>query len=504
MAPDTLQTNLSGFAPIAFDNSYARLPPRFHAKLPPTPVAAPQLVRLNVALALQLGLDPANLATEEGVAMLAGNAVPEGAEPLAMAYAGHQFGNFSPQLGDGRAILLGEVIDRDGVRHDIHFKGSGRTPFSRGGDGRAALGPVLREYILSEAMTALGVPTTRTLAAVTTGENIMREGWKPGAVLTRVARSHIRIGTFQFFAHREDNEALKLLADYVIERYYPQVAEAQRPYRALLDAVIDRTAQLVAKWMTIGFIHGVMNTDNMSIVGETIDYGPCAFMDNFHPATVYSSIDSQGRYAYGNQPRIAHWNLSRLAVAILPLLGEEEDAAVTLAQEALDAFPARFEEAYRAGMRRKLGLAEAREDDMALVQDLLERMAKNEADFTLTFRCLSDASGTGPEANGAVRSLFAAPEEFDAWAVKWRQRLAQEGRPDDERRAAMCAANPAFIPRNHNVEAVIRAAEDRADFGPLDTLLVVLSKPFDDQPGFERYMAPPRPQEVVHQTFCGT
>ncbi len=486
-------------APIAFDNSYARLPDRFFARLDPTPVPQPRLVRVNGALARQLGIDPQQLTEPEGVAILAGNRVPAGAEPLAMAYAGHQFGNWVPQLGDGRAVLLGEVIDRDGVRRDIQLKGAGRTPFSRSGDGRAVLGPVLREYIVSEAMAALGIPTTRALAAVTTGEPILRQTLLPGAIITRVARSHVRIGTFQFFARRGDIEGVRLLADHVIERLYPEAATAAQPYRALLDAVIERTASLVAQWQQVGFIHGVMNTDNMSIAGETIDYGPCAFMDTYHPGTVYSSIDSGGRYAYGNQPRIAHWNLVRFAETLLPLLGDDEASAIAAAQAAIDTFPARFEAAWLAGFRRKLGLAQARDDDAALIQDLLKRMAENSADFTLTFRRLADAIETDDPARG----LFDDPAAFDAWATSWRQRLAAEGAAA-ERRIAMRAANPAFIPRNHRVEAVIAAAQESADFAPLDELLTVLSAPYDDQPDHAPYADPPQPHEIVHQTFCGT
>ena len=498
---DQLETAAERFA---FDNSYARLPDRFFVRIAPTPVSAPRLVRLNARLARELGIDPDALATPEGVAMLAGNRVPDGAEPLAMAYAGHQFGNWAPQLGDGRAVLLGEVNDRAGARHDIQLKGAGRTPFSRRGDGRAVLGPMLREYIISEAMAALGIPTTRSLAVVTTGEQVLREGLLPGAVLTRVAQSHVRVGTFEFFANRGDAEAVRTLADYVIARHYPAAAATDQPYRTLLDAVIARTARLIAGWQLIGFIHGVMNTDNMSIAGETIDYGPCAFMDSYDPATVYSSIDHAGRYAYGNQPRIAHWNLARLAQALLPLLGDDEDAAVASAQTAIDAFPAHFEAAYLAGLRRKLGLHEAREEDAALAQELLDRMAENHADFTLTFRRLSDAAGGDPEGDTAVRSLFDDPAAFDTWASRWRQRLAQESRRPAERQAAMRAANPAFIPRNHRVQAVIVAAEQLADFAPLEELLTVLSAPYDDQPAFAPYANPPRPEEVVQQTFCGT
>ncbi|HWY16501.1 MAG TPA: YdiU family protein [Rhizomicrobium sp.] len=488
---------------FAFDNSYARLPDRFFVRQQPVPVATPRLARLNENLARHLGLDAAQLATTEGVAFLAGNRVPEGGEPLAMAYAGHQFGSFVPQLGDGRAILLGEIIDRDGVRRDIQLKGAGRTPFSRQGDGRAALGPVLREYILSESMAALGIPTTRALAAVTTGETVWREGPLPGAVLTRVALSHIRVGTFQFFAARGDHDAIKRLADYVIARHYPEALEATNRYRAFLDAVISRQAELVAKWLLVGFIHGVMNTDNTSIAGETIDYGPCAFMDTYHPQTVYSSIDPMGRYAYGNQPNIAQWNLVRFAETILPLLAEDEDGAVKAAQNAIDAFGARFETAWARGLSCKLGLLGSRPDDPSLARDLLQRMAENRADFTLTFRRLCDA-GDGSEGSAAVRGLFADPSAFDDWESKWRHRIAEEGGEPNLRRAAMRAANPAFIPRNHLVEETIAAAVNDGDFAPFETLLEVLSTPFDDQPDFARYADPPRPEQVVHQTFCGT
>jgi uncharacterized protein YdiU (UPF0061 family) len=464
--------------PFSFDNSYARLPERFHARLPPTAVAAPRLIKLNEALARELGLDVAALSSPEGVEILAGNRVAEGSEPLAMAYAGHQFGGFVPQLGDGRAILLGEVVDTHGARRDIQLKGSGPTPFSRRGDGRAALGPVLREYIVAEAMAALGIPTTRALAAVATGEMIWRETPQPGAVLTRIASSHVRVGTFQFFAARGDAEGLRVLADYVIARHYPDASS----YRELLDRVIARQAELIARWMCVGFIHGVMNTDNMSIAGETIDYGPCAFMDKYNPETVFSSIDEHGRYAYANQPRIAHWNLVRLAETLLPLLGEDENEARAQAQAAIDAFPALFEAALSAGFRVKLGLRDAEPDDMAMVQDLLDTMAANEADFTLTFRALSDG---------------VPPEAFDAWRARWLERLK------DADRDLMRSSNPAFIPRNHRVEEALAAAT-QGDFAPFETLVRVLSKPYDDQPDFAAYMDPPRPEQAVLRTFCGT
>jgi uncharacterized protein YdiU (UPF0061 family) len=487
-----------------FDNTYARLPERFFARLPPTPVSEPGLIRLNENLALHLGLSPERLTTSEGIEVLAGNRVPEGAEPLATAYAGFQFGNWVPQLGDGRAILLGELIDRDGVRRDVQLKGAGRTPFSRNGDGRAGLGPVLREYIISEAMAALGIATTRSLAAVTTGDQIVRETHQPGAVLTRVAQSHIRVGTFQFFAARRDEDAVRVLADHVIDRHYPDASQADNPILALLAAVIERQAELVAQWQLVGFIHGVMNTDNMSIAGETIDYGPCAFMDSYHPDTVYSSIDVRGRYAFGNQPSIAHWNLGGLANALLPLIADDQSAAVALATEVIQTFPVRFEHFYRAGFQRKLGLTDAREGDVALAQDLLTRMAENAADFTLTFRRLSDGVGESSQNDEAVSGLFEDPAVFDEWAVRWRHRLASEGRSAAERQRDMRSVNPAFIPRNHRVEEVIKAAVDEGDLAPFEQLIEVLASPYDEQPSQERYAAPPRPEQIVRETFCGT
>jgi uncharacterized protein YdiU (UPF0061 family) len=487
-----------------FDNSYQRLPERFFARLPPTPVSAPRLLRLNRPLAAELGLDADALASPEGLAILAGNRVAPGSEPIAQAYAGHQFGGFVPQLGDGRAILLGEVIDRAGRRRDIQLKGSGPTPFSRRGDGRAALGPVLREYIVSEAMYALGIPTTRSLAAVATGDWVFREDAIPGAVLTRVASSHVRVGTFQYFAVRGDTEGIRALADHVIDRHDPEAREAPNPYRALLDGVIARQASLVAQWLCVGFIHGVMNTDNCTISGETIDYGPCAFMDAYHPGRVLSSIDTHGRYAYANQPQIAQWNLARLAETLLPLLdGDTDEARIDTAKAALSAFPALFEDAYVAGLRAKLGLTEPREKDIDLAHDLLDRMTRNEVDFTLAFRHLCDASAD-PAADEALRALFKIPAAYDGWAERWRTRLASEATHGDTRRAAMRRANPAFIPRNHLVEAAIRSAVRDDDFTPFHTLVDVLARPFDDQPGHAALMTPPKPEEIVRQTFCGT
>jgi uncharacterized protein YdiU (UPF0061 family) len=490
--------------PFPFDNTYARLPERFFARVSPTPVRAPRLIRLNGPLAARLGLDAGLLSGKEGVEVLAGNRLAEAAEPIATAYAGHQFGTLVPQLGDGRAILLGEVVDRDGARRDVQLKGSGRTPYSRGGDGRAALGPVLREYVVSEAMAALGVPTTRALAAVTTGEVVLRETVLPGAVLTRVASSHIRVGTFQFFVIRGDKEGVRLLADHVNARHYPDAARSERPYRALLDSVVRAQAELIAEWMLVGFIHGVMNTDNTSIAGETIDYGPCAFMDAYDPAAVFSAIDRHGRYAYSMQPAIGEWNLTRLAECLLPLLSDDTDAAVAEAEQALDAYRPTFERAYQAGLRRKLGLLTEREGDAELGRDLLQAMETSAADFTLTFRRLSDAASFEEGDDEGVRRLFKNPSAYDEWALRWRRRLRQEPTDAATRRLAMLAANPAFIPRNHRVEAVIRAAVDEGDFAPFHELVEVLSNPFESQPAFARYEEPPADNERVLQTFCGT
>ena len=488
-------------SPVAFHNTYSSLPERFFTRVAPTPVAAPRLIALNRALASELNLDADWLASPGGLDMLSGRQLPGGADPIATAYAGHQFGNFVPQLGDGRAVLLGEVVARDGARRDIQLKGSGPTPFSRRGDGRAALGPVLREYIVSEAMAALGVPTTRALAAVLTGERVQRETMLPGGVLTRVASSHIRIGTFQYFAARGDGEAVKQLADHVIARHYPETATAGKSYLALLEAVIARQATLVARWLCVGFIHGVMNTDNMSICGETIDYGPCAFMDAYDPAAVFSSIDEGGRYAFANQPRIALWNLTRLAECLLPLLDDAEDKAVEIARAALGGFAAAFDRAFHDGMRAKIGLAVPHKDDSALFGALLKTMADGTADFTLTFRALCDAANDNAD---AMRALFAEPSGIEAWLAQWRGRLAREPRPADERCAAMRAVNPAFIARNHRIEAVIQAAVRHDDFTPFHEIVQVLARPYDDQPDHAAYALPPEPEQRVLQTFCGT
>ena len=488
-------------AHLPFENSYARLPERFFAHVSPTPVANPQLMRLNESLAHELGLDPASLRTAEGVAMLGGNLVPQDAEPLAMAYAGFQFGHWVPQLGDGRAILLGEVIGRDGVRRDIQLKGAGPTPFSRGGDGRAGVGPVIREYVVSEAMSRLGVPTTRALAAVTTGEKIVRERLLPGAVLTRVARSHIRVGTFQFFAGRSDHDALRTLADYAIARHDPAAATAEQPYLTFFRGVAERQAALVAQWQLVGFIHGVMNTDNTSIAGETIDYGPCAFMDGYHPETVFSSIDRMGRYAFGRQPSVAQWNLQSLARALLPLFSDDEAVAVEGATEVLEHFQTHFDAVYLDGMRRKLGLTEARDDDGALAETLLQHMADSGADFTLTFRRLSDAVRGN---STPVRVLFKDSVAFDAWETDWCARLDREQVSAGDRACVMDQVNPIYIPRNHKVEEALAAAVDQGNMSAFEDMLSIVSMPFDEVSGREDFAEAGPQTAVPYQTFCGT
>lgn len=488
--------------PIAFDNSYARLPDGFYQRVRPAIVEAPTLMRVNDALALQLGIDPGFLKSPAGVDVLAGNAIAPGSEPIAQAYAGHQFGNFVPQLGDGRAILLGEVLDSAGKRYDLQLKGSGPTRFSRRGDGRAAIGPVIREYIVSEAMFALGVPTTRSLAAVMTGETVTRERELPGAVLTRVASSHLRVGTFQYFAARGDLESLRTLADYAIARHYPKARAAADPYAAFYDAVVASLARLTARWMLIGFIHGVLNTDNTSVAGETIDYGPCAFMDAYSPDKVFSSIDQFGRYAFANQPVVMKWNLARFAETLLPLIADGGNKAVEAADASLARFDGKFNAAYVAGLRQKLGLTLALENDEELGADLLTRMAANRADFTLTFRALSEAAGDETREADA-RALFSDATSFDEWAVRWRKRLSHEPQSADERRESMRRINPMFIPRNHRVEAAIGDAQ-AGSFDKFHELVEVLQRPYDDQTQFADFAKAPTAYEEVRQTFCGT
>jgi uncharacterized protein YdiU (UPF0061 family) len=492
---------------IPFDNCYVTLGEGFYARSSPTAVKKPGLIKFNDALARELGMATDRVCAS-AADIFSGNALPEGAEPLAMAYAGHQFGHFNPQLGDGRALLLGEINGSDGARYDIHLKGSGPTHFSRNGDGRSALGPVLREYLVSEAMQRLDVPTTRALAAVTTGESVARERLLPGGVITRVASSFVRVGTFEYFAARDDRAAVKQLADYVIEKNYPQLGDQGNPYVEFLKAVVERQAALIARWMQLGFIHGVMNTDNMSIAGETIDYGPCAFMDAYQHNQVFSSIDRHGRYAYSNQPSIGLWNLTRLAETLLPLFDENPQAAVKVAQEVLEGYAGRYASDWLAGMRAKCGLtacsgAES-DDDKALIEALLDVMADNGADFTLTFHHMSRLAGQPSEQDNELRDLFDNPAPVDAWLAQWRQRLGLERQSEAERMQAMQAVNPVYIPRNHQVEAAIRAAEDAGDFSVFHELHAVLQNPYVPQAGKERYMLAPEPDEVVEYTFCGT
>jgi len=486
---------------FALDDTYVRELAGLYVPWTGTPVPAPRLLVLNAELATELGVDGAALAEADGVAVLVGNATPEGASPVALAYAGHQFGGYSPRLGDGRALLLGEVLDVRGRRRDLHLKGSGRTPFARGGDGKAAVGPMLREYAISEAMHALGIPTTRSLAVVATGEDIVRETMLPGAVLARVGASHIRVGTFQYAVRADEDAALlRRLADYAIARHHPAALEAENPYLAFFQAVIDAQASLIARWMHVGFIHGVMNTDNMTISGETIDYGPCAFMDAFDPATVFSSIDHGGRYAYGNQPRIAQWNLARLGESLLPLLDADPQTALASASDALRSFPDRYDAYWVRGMQAKLGLADGLGEDEALVGDLLALLHAQTVDFTSCLRALSSAvRGDG----APVRSLFAERAAFDAWSERWRAQLSAQAADPQAIADAMDRVNPLYVPRNHLVEEALDAAT-AGDLEPFRRLLDVLAKPFDERPGLEAYASPAPPSFGEYLTFCGT
>lgn len=478
-----------------FDNSYTRLPKPFYRLLSPTPVRSPQLIILNLPLATSLGLNIPALQSDDGVAALAGNRVPAGALPLAQAYAGHQFGHFT-MLGDGRAILLGEQLTPLGKRFDIQLKGSGRTPYSRGGDGRAALGPMLREYIISETMHALGIATTRSLAVVSTGEPVIRETILPGAILTRVATSHLRVGTFQYASVWGTLDDIRALADYTLKRHFPDVESNENRYLTLLQAVIERQAALIAKWQLVGFIHGVMNTDNMALSGETIDYGPCAFMDTYDPATVFSSIDVKGRYAYGNQPTIAGWNLARLAETLLPLLHPDEAQAVNLAQEALSAYSGLYHRNWLAGMRAKLGLFNAETEDQALIEDLLLIMKKHQADYTNTFRGLT----TGPPEETA---LFGT-QEFARWRERWQARLGRQRESAAASTQLMRSSNPAIIPRNHRVEAALESAVNHGEYTVMERLLAVLAHPYAYSVEQAEYSSPPEPSACPYRTFCGT
>lgn len=475
-------------------HTYSSLPEIFFSKLSPVPVAAPRIVILNRPLALSLGLDPDQLQAE----MLSGNGLPPGANSIAQAYAGHQYGHFT-MLGDGRAILLGEQVDPQGHRWDIQLKGSGRTPYSRGGDGRAALGPMLREYLISEAMHALGIPTTRSLAVVTTGEPVYRELPLPGAILTRVAASHIRVGTFEYAAGNGP-EFVRQLADYVIQRHYPEVQSSKDPYLSLLQAIACRQASLIAKWMTIGFVHGVMNTDNMAVSGQTIDYGPCAFMDRYDPATVFSSIDRHGRYAYGNQPAIAQWNLTRLAETLVPLLDQNAETAVEIAKEVLAGFEDQFSDHFRQGMRAKLGLFESHPDDESLIEDLFGWMLKAEADFTHTFRALT--LGQSPM-QGCENKTQTDPA-WSEWSLRLQRRRESESRTPEDIRALMRRSNPNLIPRNHHVEAVLSAATEKTDLAPLLNFLTALQDPFENHAIHRPYLEPAPKSDDRYRTFCGT
>ncbi len=485
---------------FTFDNTYARELEGFYARVEAEAPSDPQLLRVNEGLATELGLGLADLSGALGAAIFSGRETPAGAQPLAQAYAGHQFGGFNPQLGDGRALLLGEIVDPHGNRFDVQLKGSGRTPFSRGGDGKAALGPVLREYLVSEAMHALGVPTTRALAAATTGDPVFREEALPGAVLTRVAASHVRVGTFQFFAARGETERVRRLVDYVIARHAPDAASTANRALTLFETVRDRQARLVAHWMSLGFIHGVMNTDNTAISGETIDYGPCAFMDRYDPATVFSSIDHGGRYAYGNQPWIAQWNLARFAEAILPMLADDIDEAKELATASLHAFEEIYTAQWLGRMRAKLGCSEARDGDRELVQRLLDRMQEGDADWTSTFRALAGAAD-GDDARFAAQ--FSHDIDIHPWLTSWRQRLAAEDVPPEAAAKSIRGVSPVYVPRNERVEEALAAAQ-AGDLDPFDRLYELVTHPFQRQPGAEAFEGPSAPDAPPYRTFCGT
>ena len=476
------------------ESTYAELPGVFFSKLPPTPVSQPELVIFNEKLADEIGLDLSGMSGEERTKLLSGNLVPDGTEPLAQAYAGHQFGHFT-MLGDGRALLLGEHLTPSGQRLDLQFKGSGRTPYSRGGDGRAALGPMLREYVISEGMHALGIPTTRSLALVATGETVYRENELPGAILTRIASSHIRVGTFQYASLHEDKAITQALLDYLIDRHFPTIREMDNQALALLEAIIEQQADLITHWMRVGFIHGVMNTDNMALSGETIDYGPCAFMDVFGPDTVFSSIDHKGRYAYANQPVIAQWNIVRLAECLLPLLEEKMEKAIEVAEAALNSFESIYKDKWLSMMRSKIGLLATRPEDEKLVTDLLDWMHENAADYTNTFRDLSKEELPAGE-------LY-SNASFQTWHTRWQTRLGEEEQDLESSLALRKSVNPVVIPRNHKVEETLQAGEE-GDHKPFHDLLKALENPYEDGDHLTPYQSPPKPEEKVHQTFCGT
>ena len=486
---------------MLFDNSYHNLPQEFFERINPVPVKDPKVIIFNTDLGKSLGIDP-KMSEKDLAKIFSGNEVPKGSSPIALAYAGHQFGQFVHQLGDGRAILLGELSTPDQERYDIQLKGSGQTKFSRQGDGRAPIGPIIREYVISESMNALGIPSTRSLAAISTGEQVFRETLLPGGVLTRIAKSHIRVGTFEYFAAQKNTDHLKTLADYTINRHFPTLKEANNSYISLLQTVSDLQIELISKWMGVGFIHGVMNTDNTSIVGETIDYGPCAFMDEYNPGTVFSSIDTHGRYAFGNQPLIAQWNMACFANSLLPLIDENSEKAVKKAQEVINNFPKNMNEAVMGVMCKKIGLDSSENDSQELLKSFLNIMLDNKSDYTLSFRYLSENLQGKKE--DLLKAQFQEHDKLYDWLQKWTKTLENKNLNKKDVMNMMDKTNPLFIPRNHLLERIIDAATENNDFSQMKTLLKVFSSPYKEQPKNEAYSKPPQPYEIVKQTFCGT
>ena len=486
---------------MLFDNSYQNLPQDFFERINPVPVKDPQLIIFNNDLGRSLGIDQ-KINKKELANIFSGNEILKGSSPIALAYAGHQFGNFVNQLGDGRAVLLGEVSTPNQERFDMQLKGSGQTRFSRQGDGRSPLGPVIREYVVSEAMNALGIPSTRSLAAVTTGEKVFREVFLPGGILTRIAKSHIRVGTFEYFAAQKNTENLKTLADYTIKRHFPSLKGAANPYLSLLEIVSERQIELISKWMGVGFIHGVMNTDNTSIVGETIDYGPCAFMDEYNPSTVFSSIDAHGRYAFGNQPMIAQWNMACFANSLLGLIDKDIEKATSKAQKVINNFPNKMSEAVMSVMCKKIGLDSTKTNSQEALTKLLRIMLDNKSDYTLTFRYLSEI--IKGKRDSSFKQQFLEHNQISNWLKEWKELIKDQDLAKKEIVLSMESSNPVFIPRNHLVERAIEAAVENNDFSEMKTLLTILSKPYEEQSKYGEYMKPPKPLEVVHQTFCGT
>ena len=486
---------------MLFDNSYQNLPQDFFERINPVPVRDPQLIIFNNDLGKSLGIDQ-KINKKELANIFSGNEILKGSSPIALAYAGHQYGNFVNQLGDGRAVLLGEVSTPNQERFDMQLKGSGQTRFSRQGDGRSPLGPVIREYVVSEAMNALGIPSTRSLAAVTTGEKVFREVLLPGGILTRIAKSHIRVGTFEYFAAQKNTENLKTLADYTIKRHFPSLKDAANPYLSLLEIVSDRQIELISKWMGVGFIHGVMNTDNTSIVGETIDYGPCAFMDEYNPSTVFSSIDAHGRYAFGNQPLIAQWNMACFANSLLALIDKDTEKATAKAQKVINNFPNKMGEAVMNVMCKKIGLDGTKTNSQETLTKLLRIMLDNKSDYTLTFRYLSEIIKGKRES--LFKQQFLEHNQISNWLKEWKELIKDQNLDKKEIASSMESLNPVFIPRNHLIERAIKAAVENNDFSEMKTLLTILSKPYEEQSKYDEYMKPPKPHEVVHQTFCGT